>query len=788
MNRRLLKQAVGSLYLLALIATWSGAISAATYSVTDLGALTDPYFSGQSDLQLCIPSAINSSGQIALTDYSGGKYHAYRYCGTRLDLGSLYGQSTLAFGINASGQVVGRSDNTSNYPRAFLWTAAASPQMKDLGTFGGPAAEASGINASGQTTGYATTGGTKTQYDTFRLSPPATITNVGTVLRSSLGTKDSYGYAINDAGKIVGAAFDNSYNSSKGFYYDGTSARSVDDFGGAYTAATAINNLDRIVGYSDLDMSSTRSHAFLYAEGQTKDIGTLGGNYSVAQAINNCNMVVGASYLSDNTTYRAFISAAGAAPVDLTTQLDASGNGWDLREARGINDLGQIVGWGYLNGQLHGWLLSPGPAWTSALSVTGASPLSFNAPVGLHSTPIFGAVDVIKTGSGTLILMGSNTYTGATTIADGALSVGNLTGTNNNFGNGTSAIVLGGSATRGRLIYTGPEATFSRGFVVAAGGGVLHNDGTGLLRIDSSGITGSGELIIDGSADMTIASTVTLSSGGLTKAGSGKLTFSAANSYPGLTTIYNGMLSASRVSGAESQLGNALSAIALGSETTQGTLEYTGSGETISRGLSLGLGGGRVRSLSTGELEITGDVAGNGSLVLDTSGDVKLSGAVSLTGQGGTVALRKTGAAAARLTGQWQMEGGDTVVENGTLQVDAGIHSTGAGTDATTVGLSDGTTTAILVTEHIRQDTLTINANGKVQIATLGSSSGTSVVNFLNIADSMGSFIWGAPSSAIVAQSSQAVPEPAVWLLVLCGVTVAIVAQRRSHSYRAPGR
>ena len=72
-------------------------------------------------------------------------------------------------------QVVGRSDNTSNYPCAFLWTAAASPQMKDLGTFGGPAAEASGINASGQTTGYATTGGTKTQYDTFRLSPSARL-------------------------------------------------------------------------------------------------------------------------------------------------------------------------------------------------------------------------------------------------------------------------------------------------------------------------------------------------------------------------------------------------------------------------------------------------------------------------------------------------------------------------------------------------------------------------------------------------------------------------------------
>jgi len=39
--------------------------------------------------------------------------------------------------------------------------------------------------------------------------------------------------------------------------------------------------------------------------------------------------------------------------------IDASG--WELKEACGINDLGQIVGWGIVNGQEHAFLLNRTP-------------------------------------------------------------------------------------------------------------------------------------------------------------------------------------------------------------------------------------------------------------------------------------------------------------------------------------------------------------------------------------------------------------------------------------------
>ena len=45
--------------------------------------------------------------------------------------------------------------------------------------------------------------------------------------------------------------------------------------------------------------------------------------------------------------------------TDLNLQLDSSGAGWVLTEARGINDSGQIVGTGTYGGANHIFLLTP---------------------------------------------------------------------------------------------------------------------------------------------------------------------------------------------------------------------------------------------------------------------------------------------------------------------------------------------------------------------------------------------------------------------------------------------
>jgi hypothetical protein len=46
--------------------------------------------------------------------------------------------------------------------------------------------------------------------------------------------------------------------------------------------------------------------------------------------------------------------------VDLNDLIDPA-LGWELLQALGINDLGQIVGHGRINGQTHAFLLTPVP-------------------------------------------------------------------------------------------------------------------------------------------------------------------------------------------------------------------------------------------------------------------------------------------------------------------------------------------------------------------------------------------------------------------------------------------
>ncbi len=78
------------------------------------------------------------------------------------------------------------------------------------------------------------------------------------------------------------------------------------------------------------------------------DLGTLGGTSSYATGINTSNEVVGEAYTSSDKMH-AF-EYSDDSMEDLNSLLP-SGSGWTLTEATGINDLGQIVGDGTIDGQ-----------------------------------------------------------------------------------------------------------------------------------------------------------------------------------------------------------------------------------------------------------------------------------------------------------------------------------------------------------------------------------------------------------------------------------------------------
>ncbi len=170
--------------------------------------------------------------------------------------------------------------------------------------------------------------------------------------------------------------------------------------GGKSALALAINDSDQLAGY--LTTSAGFDRAFLYETGVVTDLGTLGGDYSYALGINNSNTVVGGSFVdTNNVVYHAFLWGSNTM-VDLNSQVDASGAGWTLLEARAINDPGQIVGVGTLGGARHAFLLTPHEATPTALEVFPSDGLSSSGPVGGPFSPSSIVYTLTNSGGSTL--------------------------------------------------------------------------------------------------------------------------------------------------------------------------------------------------------------------------------------------------------------------------------------------------------------------------------------------------------------------------------------------------
>jgi len=224
--------------------------------------------------------------------------------------------------------------------------------ITDLGTLGGTESFAYAINDLGQVVGLSSTEGDLAEHSF--LYSNGRMTDLYPLNSQSILTVGPTG--INNFGQIasgliVGRVYSPAIFDSRtgSFTLPGTLGGVTSfDFNGV---ATSINNHADAVGYSYVD--AINRHAFLYSNGVTTDIDPLGG-YSVAFAINDEGMVAGLASAQFNGTATAFFRSQGLARTIFQAGTES--------DARGLNNHGQVVG-EFLteNGtSFHGFLYSGG--------------------------------------------------------------------------------------------------------------------------------------------------------------------------------------------------------------------------------------------------------------------------------------------------------------------------------------------------------------------------------------------------------------------------------------------
>ncbi|GGK08788.1 autotransporter-associated beta strand repeat-containing protein [Pseudomonas matsuisoli] len=208
---------------------------------------------------------------------------------------------------------------------------------------------------------------------------------------------------------------------------------------------------------------------------------------------------------------------------------------------------------------------------------------------------ISGDGTLVKTGDGRLVLAGSNSYTGGTTLTSGTV----IAGSNTALGSGPLTVTADATLQARTLA---PEAVG------------LAND----IAVGNGTTTPT--LTLSGDQDLTLNGIVS-GAGSLLMTGNNTVTLNGNNTYSGGTTLDAGAL----VVGNANALGTGSFEVTDTSTLSSGSASGVTLAQAIDLGAALTVGGAN-------NLTLAGDIAGAGSLTKDGPGSLVLSGSNTYTG------------------------------------------------------------------------------------------------------------------------------------------------------------
>jgi autotransporter-associated beta strand protein len=441
--------------------------------------------------------------------------------------GTVSAAGTVTINVNSGALTPGQS-----YP-LLSWTSGSGPAVSLgilNGFIGNLATNGNTIQLNVTATAYTWTGGTSGNWDTNTVNnwlqngSAVVFANGGPVLFDDTSSRTNVtvsglieptSVTVNNSTKTysIASSGGNNIGGSASLTKGGSGLLTLSGGANTYTGVTTVSGGSLSVGA-------------LANGGSASDIGS--ANSSAANLVLNGGALL---YTGGTASIdRLFtIGVAGGT-------IDSSGSG-----ALAFNGTGPL---GYIGNATRSFILTG----TQSDDNTLAANIADNG----------GATTLTKNGAGKWVLTGTNTYSGATTIANGVLQVGT--------GGGSGSLGSGGIVNNARLRFNRTGILTVSGAI--SGSGAVTNDGTGTvilagnnsylgdttinagtLQVGNGGGTGAldvnaaitnyGTLVFNSTAALTLNGVIS-GSGQLIKQGSGLLKLLGNNTYTGATTVASG--------------------------------------------------------------------------------------------------------------------------------------------------------------------------------------------------------------------------------------------------------